>query len=347
MSGLEQRLERLAENLTAKERALLVLRALKEERPADPTWRSTMPEDQVEEFRGYLRRICGLNAGLGSYLLVLYQEVEKLDLRLESITNLMLWGLSGWQTRLFMMRHTKEPVTESEYRELEAKARTDPVPVDELAELLVDESRDHGAAHVEKLERLRRDKAGELAALVDYGILVGGEEDGRPYVQAGSYFDWVDEPVPMHPAWGIEYEVLADDEAEQMQDLREGRLAMRLGVDGGPMLQTARLLGIEERLAELAEPTPADALLERNVRFVRATMVECWRRLGAVELVVEEVRQELDGEDPLVPVLRELVEESRKILELCKRQGYFIGPLELEEPREEDLAWVHGLMDAG
>ena len=144
MSDLEQRLERLAEKLTAKERALLVLRAFKEERRQDPVWRRTMPEEQVEEFGGYLRRICGLNGELGWYLLVLNQEVEKLDLHLESLTNLMLWGLSGWRTRLFMMRHTKEPVTESEYRELEAKARMDPMPVDELAELLEDESQDGG-----------------------------------------------------------------------------------------------------------------------------------------------------------------------------------------------------------
>ena len=347
MSDLEQRLERLAEKLTAKERALLVLRAFKEERRQDPVWRRTMPEEQVEEFGGYLRRICGLNGELGWYLLVLNQEVEKLDLHLESLTNLMLWGLSGWRTRLFMMRHTKEPVTESEYRELEAKARMDPMPVDELAELLEDESRNREAVDVEELERLRQDKAGELAALVDQGILVGGEEDGRRYVQAGSYYDWVREPVPMHPAWAREYEVLPDDEAEQVKDLREGRLTMRLGVGDGPMQQTAQLLGIEERLAELAEPTPRDDLLELHTSLFRAGMAECWRRLGAVELVVEEVRQELDGEDPLAPVLRELVEESRQTLELCRRAERFSGPLELEEPREEDLAWVYGLMGAG
>jgi hypothetical protein len=246
-----------------------------------------------------------------------------------------------------MMRQTKEPVTESEYRELEAKARTDPLPVDKLAELLVDESRDRGAAHVEKLERLRRDKAGELAALVDYGILVGGEEDGRPYVQAGSYFDWVDEPVPMHPAWGIEYEVLANDEADEVHDRREERLALREVWKRAPMLQTARLLGWEEPLAEFAEPTPADDLLERNVRFVRATMAECWRRLGAVELVVVEVRQELDGEDPLMLVLRELVEGSRQTLELCRWQEYFIGPLALEEPGEEEIGWVRSIVEQG
>ena len=347
MNGLEQRMERLAENLTAKERVLLMLGKLKEDRPVDPTWLSTMPDDQVKEYGGYLGKIYGLNGKLWSHILVLYQDVEKLFLQLESVIVLMNWGLAGLQTRLFMMSHTKETVTESEYRALQAKARTDPIPVDELAEVLVDESRDRGVASVEELERLTRDKAGELAALVEYGVLVGGEEDGRVYVQAGSYYDWINEPVPMQPAWGIEYEVVADDEAEQLQKFREERLGMLEALELGPMLQTARLLGPEERLAELAEPTPADDMLEGNVKIVRAAMMDCWRRLRAVEQVVEEVQCELAGEDPLLPDLRELVDASRVKLNLCKKQERIIGPLELEEPGEEDMALVRGQMDEG
>lgn len=45
--------------------------------------------------------------------------------------------------------------------------------------------------------------------------------------------------------------------------------------------------------------------------------------------------------------LRELLEESRKTLELCRRvEGFNIGPLPVEEPREADVAWVRGLMGA-
>ena len=48
-----------------------------------------------------------------------------------------------------------------------------------------------------------------------------------------------------------------------------------------------------------------------------------------------------------MPDLRELVAASRATLNLCKRQECVIGPSELEEPREEDLAWVRELMEAG
>lgn len=347
MTRNERRLDRVAERLTAKERALLVLRAMKEEKPPDPAWRRTMPEDQVEEFHRYLALIEGVNLRLGWYLLVLYQGVEKLGLRMESIINQVLWGFSCWQTRLFMMDQTKEPVTESVYRELEVQARAGLMPVDELADLLVEEGQEPEAVRDEAWERLRREKEDELAALVEQGVLAGSETGAGLFVQAGSFYDWHGEPVPMHPAWAGEYEVIPDDEAEQFHDRREGRLALRDIPEAGPMLETARLLGIDEHLAELAAPTPADAQLEHNVKFARANIVEYWRRLGAIGQIAEEVRHELDGEDPLVPFMREMVDESRADLNLWKRLAPLIGPLELEEPREEDLAWVRGLMATG
>lgn len=50
MTSKERRLDKVSETLTAKERALLVLRAWKEDREEDPTWRWTMPSEQVAEF---------------------------------------------------------------------------------------------------------------------------------------------------------------------------------------------------------------------------------------------------------------------------------------------------------
>ncbi len=44
------RLNRLAPALSARERATLVLRSLRDKTPEDPLWRRTMPPNQVEEF---------------------------------------------------------------------------------------------------------------------------------------------------------------------------------------------------------------------------------------------------------------------------------------------------------
>lgn len=345
MSGLERRLERVAETLTAKERALLVLGALKEERPVDVAWRRTMPEHQAEEFDRYVTKISGLNVKLGSYILALHKEVEKLELRLESIVTLLRSGLAAWQTRFFLMRETKEQVTESEYSELQAEARAELMLASELAELLVEEGRGQEAARDEAWERLRGEKQRELAGLVEQGVLAGSEQGGGLFVEAGPFFDWLGEPVPLQPAWALEYEVLADEEVEQVRRRRAERALVRKLAREAPMQETARLLGWVEEFVELAEQTPRDDLLERHVRLVRAGMAERRRQFGAVDLMVEEVRRELEGEDPLLPDRRELLEQSRKTLDQCRRAEAFIGPLALEEPREGDLAHQRGYTD--
>ena len=346
MNGLKQRLERLAKHLVAKERALLVLGALKEERPVDPTWRATMPEVQAGEFDGHIRKICELNGDLGWYMLVLYQEVEKLGLRLESHTNLILRGLSAWRTRFLMTRHTKEPVTEAEYRELELAGRADLLLADEEAGLRPEDGLEGGGLPGDEPDRFATDDENHRAALTVDGLSEEREARPRPHAAAGgSHGGELGVPVPLEP-WALEYEVLPDEEVEQVQRRRAERMAMRRGAERAPMLATARLLGDEE-LAEIAETTPADDLLEQHARLLRAGVAECWRRLGAIDQVVEEVRHDLDGEDPLMPDLRELVAASRATLNLCKRQECVIGPSELEEPREEDLAWVRELMEAG
>ena len=82
MTGKDRRLSRLSSVLTAQERALLVLRSWKEGREEDPSWRSTMPDEQVLEFNRYIRLMNGVNRNLGPLLLHLEASVEMLSLRL-------------------------------------------------------------------------------------------------------------------------------------------------------------------------------------------------------------------------------------------------------------------------
>ncbi len=48
--SLGARLNKLLPVLSAKERAILVLRSLKDKTPEDPIWRQTMPREQSPEF---------------------------------------------------------------------------------------------------------------------------------------------------------------------------------------------------------------------------------------------------------------------------------------------------------
>jgi hypothetical protein len=48
--SIDARLGKLMPALSAQERAILILRSLKEKTPEDPLWRSTMPREQAAEF---------------------------------------------------------------------------------------------------------------------------------------------------------------------------------------------------------------------------------------------------------------------------------------------------------
>jgi hypothetical protein len=67
----ERRLNDLYPALSARERAVLVLQAIKEEREADPAIRRTMPESQYDAFNHLMARISGVNSDLAILLMVL------------------------------------------------------------------------------------------------------------------------------------------------------------------------------------------------------------------------------------------------------------------------------------
>ncbi len=61
-----------------------------------------------------------------------------------------------------------------------------------------------------------------------------------------------------------------------------------------------------------------------------------WRELRAAEVVASEVAAELDGEDPLDPEVRGLLDACRAdLLDLKDHIAPYTGPLQLEEPDAE------------
>lgn len=60
MSGLDGRMDRLYPDLSARERAILVLQAAYEDKEPDFHIRWTMPDSQVEEFYRAAPRCCPL-----------------------------------------------------------------------------------------------------------------------------------------------------------------------------------------------------------------------------------------------------------------------------------------------
>jgi hypothetical protein len=81
------------------------------------------------------------------------------------------------------------------------------------------------------------------------------------------------------------------------------------------------------------------------VASVREAVELRWRELRAVEIVLEEVAKEFDGEDPATPRLRRQIEEAKKkVKDIREGVGLFGQQPDLPEPDEELLEQVRQVL---
>lgn len=168
--------------LTAKERALLILQAWKEDREEDPQIRWTMPPEQVLEFNHYIFLMNTVNIELGTLLSYISSLIDQLSVRLGwlqtiELCSMVISGLGG-----FIALCTKEPVTESEYEEHVRQAREETVPASQLAETLAEralEGTDAASEEGPQWKRTVREKEREIERLVDEGVLTGRRRGKR------------------------------------------------------------------------------------------------------------------------------------------------------------------------
>ena len=107
MSSGEKRLEGLYPALSAKERALFILHALKEDRDPDPAIRSTMPWKQQPQYHRLVSTINALNCDLASVILVLHEQADKVALRLAWLQTLHLWSGETGMLGALLLKHGK------------------------------------------------------------------------------------------------------------------------------------------------------------------------------------------------------------------------------------------------
>ena len=81
--SIDARLNKLSPVLSARERAVLSLKSLKDKTPEDPSWRRTMPREQTEEFNRLISLMNACNVYLPLYISVLHEKVEQLYLRFD------------------------------------------------------------------------------------------------------------------------------------------------------------------------------------------------------------------------------------------------------------------------
>jgi hypothetical protein len=82
-----------------------------------------------------------------------------------------------------------------------------------------------------------------------------------------------------------------------------------------------------------------DEVVEALCTTLRESVPEQWRELREVEIVLEELAAEFQGEDPLPPPMRSVVDETRaELQELVEKTQRRVGPFDLPDPDKETLA---------
>jgi hypothetical protein len=351
MSG-NQRLDRLYPALTAKERALLVLRAWKADQEEDAQVRRTMPDSQAQEFNRYIHLMNAANLDAGKYIAALKGISGELNLKAAWLASLQMWGIRVWDVWVFIALHTGEPITESEHRRLVEDARAEMVPLADLAETLVERYDGWTKADLEPggdddepvvkdkaWNRILAEKKKELTRLVEEGVLSGKRRGRGLLINNGSFFDWLGEPVPVCPEWGKGYDVFPDGQADEVAFRKKARLRAQQAIAASPAspIQEALEESVGYRVTDRKErwDEAMAALRER----LREDTPWCWQELRAVETVLEEVAREFDGEDPLLPPVRNVLDKAhQELAELPTMLTAVDVEVELPEPDEERVA---------
>ena len=351
--SIDGRLDKLTPALTAKERAILVLRASKEGVPEDPQVRSKMPAEQALEFNHYIGLMNGVNTFLTFYTGILDQSLALLDARYAWLLTLHLWALSVSDLAGYITLYTKEPVTRSQHEQQLKAAREKMVPASELAEMLAEEHEGWADSDLEPpkgdgepqvtdaaWQRVLGEKERELARLVEEGVLVGTRKRRRLYVNTGSFYDWLGKPVPLFPDWGWEFEVFPDKQADEVRRLREARRHAQEEYQRAPLSLVLDLPGRKARRRQTGSHRGEEIAEAVGARLREGIRLR-WQELRSIEVVLEEVAGEFDGEAPTRPWEREALDDGKKRLEELHRAAQaYVGPFKLPGPDEKEMEQV-------
>ncbi len=354
----EQRLDRLLPALSAKERAILMLRGFKADKEQDRQLLNTAPDRQATELNRLIGMMNAANGGLAHVIVIIGERVKQDELRLQWLSWARICALEMWAIGSRFHVSSREPITESEYRLREAQAREELIPVVECATILTEDHQDWADEDCEIDEqgdraptdkawyRMRAARVRELRALVADGTLVGKGKGSRLKIACGSFYDWKGEPVPVVPDLGIAFDVRPDDRAREVARERDDHAFIRELLDRGAC-KFDLPLDMESPLAVEQPVTGFGLEMARIVAVsLRDGVRENWRELRAIEEQVELITEEFDGEDVLHAKVRENFEEAKAgLVELHEQVQEYTGPFELPDPDDDLRAMVQRIVD--
>jgi hypothetical protein len=340
--SIDARLSRLSPALSARERAILVLNAWKEGKEDEPSWRSTMPQNQAHEFNRLIALMNAANREVATLIRLLKQSADECRLRFAWLTSLVLWQEHVDEIRRAIRVAVREPISEAEYAVKVAKFREEWVDIEELAGVLAGdaggwteddyEEDEDGALQVkdEAWNRVCAEKERWLRDRVADGSLPAKGKGRRLKVQEGAFDDLVGRPSGACPEGDghLLYQVVADEYAEQVKTDRD--LLRRLQ----RVLEWKPFYGPEK----VDLPQMPEYMLGALKQGLALLMVSTWTQLRSVEVVLDEMAPEFDGIDPLRPLPREALNDAKTgLLSLQKQLRAFDVEVDLREPLDEEL----------
>lgn len=303
MTASDRRLESVYEKLTAKERALMRVRWAKEGIKEPPSLYKTTPPRQIDEVNRVTELFGETSTTIGWYVFWLQSRLEALSARLGTVAVLRLWSLRNESLRELLVFGSGEPVTRTEYAQRLAESREELVPVSDGADFVAE--RELEAEDLDDREYHRRRRAHErrLRQLVDGGQLASAKPGRRLCIPAGVFYDWLGGETPVPPEMGAFLDVLPDETAVTVARMRSQRAAMMDALLAGP---------VETRVPDKdGLPDEKRPLGPRMAGSVAANLSAVWSELLALECVVVDVAADLDGEEPIHPGTREMLEGTK------------------------------------
>jgi hypothetical protein len=269
---------------------------------------------------------------------VLHMQAEMLEQREAWLVSLTLWQEHIDEIRRSVRFAIKEPITESEHRTAVEAARNQWVPVGELAEFLAGQ-RDYSDDDHEEVEdggpeikdevwdRAVAEEGRRLRALVAEGkVEVRGK--GKALKLRQSALSHFGHEVGAACEDYLSYRIVPDHEAEAVEVERELLRGLQRVINWqhfeGP--DAEELAGMPERMRLGVRETTA------------CRLISTWVQVRCIDVLVGEISDSFNGIDPLRPVFRDKLEDTRQKLIVVKEHLAFLNvDVVLRDPLDEEL----------
>lgn len=312
-----KRLHDLYEALSFDERLRLALDALHAGRKQDQQLVETLPSMDREAWSDCFRLLDATNSALAWYIDHLQMAVTQTELQCALWLALERSAMNAEAALLTLLGESLESVTVSEHAERVAEARAEHVPLDTLAELMVDEQSEDGELYEEQWDKAYKAALSVLNQQLKLGTFEVQRSSGTVLVSQGSFDDWRGIASTGIPDWGRGFEVLPDSDLERVAELREKRNRRR------------------SHFASRYETASSQA--RKCFKALQQQLTTTWQEARVAELALEKLTEDFAGHDPLFPDYRDELEDCRSRLQRLSEELRPFSELELTEPPEEKV----------